>query len=280
VLLPLVALAAGLALGPQRPDSVVIPRGDLLRLYTDCSEARWPYGTEERFVPKTTEEMDSGVVRRRALESAWRAYFSARSGDSIRPTPRDAWRYPLAERGRLLDNFRNPREDGLHGALDLFVAREGVAIRSPVSGVVVAAGDGWRGGYERRGRGFFYDGEGLSRRAGNAAIVFDPASGGYFLFSHLQEGIRVRVGDVIAAGAPVGRVGRTGNAALPGHGKHLHLAYKEPGTACGIEGVLVAVDPYRWIRAARERDLPLRRPPAGPRPGTRTGRTPSARPVP
>ena len=42
----LLALAAGLALGPQRPDSVVIPRGDLMRLYTDCSEARWPYGTD------------------------------------------------------------------------------------------------------------------------------------------------------------------------------------------------------------------------------------------
>ena len=274
MLLSLVALAAGLALGPQRPDSVVIPRGDLMRLYTDCSEARWPYGTDERYVPKTTEEIDSGVVRRRALESAWRVYFSARSGDSIRQSPKDAWRYPLAERGRLLDNFRNPRVDGPHGALDLFVVREGVEIRSPVSGVVVAAGDGWRGGYERRGRGFFYDGEGLSRRAGNAAIVFDPASGGYFLFSHMREGILVRAGDVIAAGTPVGRVGHTGNAAAPGRGKHLHLAYKEPGTACGIEGVLVAVNPYRWIRAARERDLPLarrpaRRPtPAGSRPAS------------
>ena len=259
MLLSLFALVAGLALPPQFPDSIVIPRGDVMRLYTDCGEARWPYGTEERFVPKTTEEIDSGVVRRRALESLWRSWFAARAGDSIRPTPRDAWRYPLAVRGRLLDNFRNPREDGLHGALDLFVVREGVEIRSPVSGVVVAAGDGWRGGYERRGRGFFYDGEGLSRRAGNAAIVFDPASGGFFLFSHMQEGIRVRAGDVIAAGAPVGRVGHTGNAAAPRRGKHLHLAYKEPGTACGIEGVLVAVDPFRWIRAARDRDIPVRR---------------------
>jgi murein DD-endopeptidase MepM/ murein hydrolase activator NlpD len=257
-------LAAGLVLGPQRPDSVVIPRGDLLRLYTDCSEARWPYGTEERLIPKTTEEIASGVVRRRALETAWRAWFATRAGDSIRPTPRSAWRFPLAERGRLLDNFRSPRQGGRHDALDLFVAREGVEIRSPVSGVVVAAGDGWRGGYERRGRGLFYEGDGLSRRAGNGAIVFDPASGGYFLFSHMQEGIRVRAGDVIAAGTPVGRVGHTGNAAQPGHGRHLHLAYKEPGRACGIDGVLVAVNPYRWILAARGRDLPVRRPAGRP----------------
>jgi murein DD-endopeptidase MepM/ murein hydrolase activator NlpD len=224
VQLSLFVLVTGLALGPQGPDSVVIPGGDLMRLYTDCSEARWPYGTDERFVPKTTEEIDSGVVRRRALESVWRAYFSARGGDSIRPTSREAWRYPLAERGRLLANFRNPREDGLHGALDIFVVREGVEIRSPVSGVVVAAGDGWRGGYERRGRGFFYEGEGLSRRAGNAAIVFDPVSGGYFLFSHMQQGVRVRAGDVIRAGTPVGRVGHTGNAVAPRRGKHQHMA--------------------------------------------------------
>ncbi len=259
MLLPLIALAAALAAAPQRSDSLVIPAGDLMRLYTDCGEARWPYGTEERLVPKTTGEIDSGVVRRRGLEAAWRAYFAARAGDSIRPTDTTAWRYPLGVRGKLLDNFLNPRADGPHGALDIFVPREGEEIRSPVAGVVVAAGDGWRGGYERRGRGFYYEGDGLSRRAGNGAILYDPASGGYFLFSHLGVGVRVRAGDVIAAGTPIGRAGHTGNAALPGHGKHLHLAYKVPGTACGIPGVLVAVDPYRWIRGARDREYPVRR---------------------
>lgn len=258
MLLPALALAAALVAAPQVPDSVAIPAGDLMRLYTDCGEARWPYGTEERYVPKTTEEIDSGVVRRRALEAVWRAYFAARAGDSIQPTDSGGWRYPLAVRGRLLDNFLNPRDDGPHGALDIFVASEGVEVRSPVAGVVVAAGDDWRGGYERRGRGFYYEGDGLSRRSGNGAILFDPASGGYVLFSHLRSGVLVHVGDVIAAGTPVGRVGHTGNAAQPGRGKHLHLAYKEPGTACGIPGVLVAVDPYPWLRGARDREYPVR----------------------
>ena len=259
MLLPVLALAAALAAAPQHPDSIVIPAGDLMRLYTDCGEARWPYGTEERLVPKTTGEIDSGVVRRRALEAAWRAYFAARAGDSIQPTDTAAWRYPLAVRGKLLDNFLSPRDDGPHGALDIFVPDEGVGIRTPVAGVVVAAGDGWRGGYERRGRGFYYEGEGLSRRAGNGAILFDPASGGYLLFSHLRAGVLVHAGDVVAAGTPVGHVGHTGNAARPGRGKHLHFAYKEPGTACGIPGVLVAVDPYRWVRGARDREYPVRR---------------------
>lgn len=256
MLLPVLTLVATLSTAPQRPDSIVILSGELMRLYTDCAEARWPYGTEERLVPKTRGEIDSGVVRRRSLEAAWREWFAARGGDSIRLTDKAAWRYPLAVKGRLLNNFRSPRPGGIHGALDIFVAEEGVLARSPVSGVVVAAGDGWRGGYERRGRGFYYEGDGLSRRAGNGVILFEPGSGGYFLFSHLQEGILVRAGDVIAAGTAVGRVGHTGNAVRAGRGKHLHLAYKEPGPGCGAEGVLVAVNPYRLVRAARDREFP------------------------
>lgn len=251
------------------PDSVFPPAGDVIRLYTDCDESRWPYGIEERFVPKTREEVESGVARRRALEAAWRAWFAARAGDTIRPTPQSAWRYPLAQRGRLLNNYLNPRADGPHEALDIFVAREGVVIRAPVSGVVVAAGDGWRGSWDRRRRDVAYEGGGMARRTGNGAILFDPESGGYFLFSHLQTGLRVAAGDVVRAGAPIGRVGHTGNASQPGHGRHLHLAYKQPGTACGAEGVLVAVNPYRAIRSARDRAFrtsAVRRPPSAVRP--------------
>jgi murein DD-endopeptidase MepM/ murein hydrolase activator NlpD len=269
VLLPALLIAVALAQAPQAPDTVFPPRGDVMRLFTDCYEARWPYGTEERYVPKTTEEMDTGVARLRALEALWRAYFAARAGDTIRATPKTAWRYPLARRGRLLNNFLNPRVDGPHGALDIFVLREGVEIRAPAAGVVVAAGDAWKGGWERRGGGFHYEGDGLSRRAGNAVILFDVESGGYFLVSHMQEGLLVREGDVVPAGSPLGRVGHTGNAAGPGRGRHLHLAYKEPGRECGIDGVLVAVNPYQWIRAARDREslpsgAPRRRPTVRP----------------
>lgn len=250
--MPLPPIFLALALTSGIADSIVIPREELLRLYTDCDETRWPYGVEEVFVPKTTEELVAGVERRRALETAWRAHFAARAGDSIRPTAFEEWAYPLAARGRLLDNYANPRVDGPHGALDIFVSREGTRVRSPVSGVVVAAGDGWRGGYRRRG-GFHYEGGGLSRRAGNGVVLFDPASGGYFLFSHLQAGVPVLAGDVVRRGRALGRVGHTGNATFPGRGRHLHLAFKRPGTGCGIEGVLVSENPYAWVRAARQR---------------------------
>lgn len=250
---PITPLLALLALTVAQADtSLFPPREILIRLYTDCDEARWPYGTEETFVPKTAEEIESGIVQRRALEARWRVYFAERAGDSIAPTTFEQWVWPLAERGRLLDNFAQEREDGLHDALDIFVPREGALIVSPVSGVVVASGDGWRGGYSRR-RGFWYEGDGLSRRAGNGVIIFDPSSGGYLYLVHMRPGVLVRTGDVVRSGQPLGQVGHTGNASYPGRGRHLHLAFKQPGIACGVDGVLVSANPLEVLRAARAR---------------------------
>jgi murein DD-endopeptidase MepM/ murein hydrolase activator NlpD len=246
---------AALAAGPleQLPDTALFPsREAMVRLYTNCDEARWPGGANEELVPKTLEELTAGVARRRALEERWRAYFAGRGGDSILPTPPDAWVYPLAVRGRLLNNYANPRADGPHEALDIFVPREGTPVRAPASGVVVAAGDDWQGGWVRR-RGFWYESGGLSRRAGNGVILFDPGSGGYHYLVHLQPGVLVRTGDVVRAGEAIGRVGHSGNAAYPSRGRHLHYAFKRAGTGCGVEGVLVPENPYRAVRAARNR---------------------------
>lgn len=234
-------------------DTSLFPsRPAMIRLYTNCDEDRWPWGTAEMFVPKTAAEVRRGVAHREQLERRWREYFTSLAGDSIHPTPQERWVYPLAIRGRLLDNYWNARQGGPHEALDIFVTREGALVRSPVSGVVIAAGDDWQGGYTRRG-GFYYDGGGLSRRAGNGVMIFDPGSGGYHYLIHFQPGVRVQTGDIVRAGQMLGRVGHTGNAVFPGRGKHLHYAYKLPGTACGHEGVLVGVDPYDLIRAARAR---------------------------
>ena len=248
-------LLLALALAAQAPSDTALfpPRGDFLRLYLDCDEDRWPYGTDEAFVPKTSEEIARGVLRLRGLEARWRAYFAERAGDSLRPTPVGRRVYPLSVRGRLLDNYRNPREGGPHEALDIFVEREGVLVRSPVAGVVVAAGDGWRGGWARDRGGLWYDGDGMSRRAGNGIVIFDVQSGGYLYFAHLQPGLLAGTGDVVRAGQLLGRVGHTGNASQRGHGRHLHFAYKQPGAGCGFDGVLVTFNPYPWVRAARRR---------------------------
>ncbi len=235
-------------------DTALFPAHEaMVRLYTNCDEPRWPWGTEERFVPKTDSELVAGVAQRRALELRWRDWFNAHTGDSITPTSDSAWIYPLKERGRLLDNYSNPRADGPHEALDIFVPKEGGEVRTPVSGVVVAMGDDWQGGWARSRGGFHYEGGGLSRRAGNGVMIFDPAGGDYVYFAHLRPGILVHTGDVVPAGRVLGYVGHTGNAAQPGHGRHLHFALKQPGTACHVDGVLVPVDPYRLLRAARSR---------------------------
>lgn len=249
---PVVVVLAQLA-APTPLDTALFPAKEaMIRLYTDCDEPAWP-GLEELDVPKTLEELTQGVARLRALEARWRVYFAERAGDSIAPTDAEAWAWPLDVPGRLLDNFENPREGGVHGALDIFVPREGAMIYAPVSGVVVAAAGGWRGGWTRRRGGLWYEGAGMSRRQGNGLILFDPATSGYFMFSHLQDPVDVRTGDVVRRGQVLGRVGHTGNASQPGHGRHLHLAFKRAATACGVEGVLVAEDVYPHLRAARQR---------------------------
>lgn len=247
-------LVVAMLMQAPAPDTSLFPAHEaMVRLYTNCDEPRWPWGTAERFVPKCDSELINGVALRRVLESRWRDWFALKGGDTIRPTPQDSWVFPLAERGRLLDNFNNPRADGPHEALDIFVPREGGLVRTPVSGVVVAMGDTWQGGWARAKGGFHYEGGGLSRRAGNGVMIFDPSSGGYVYFAHMMPGILVHTGDVVPAGEALGHVGHTGNAAQPGHGRHLHFAFKEPGTACNVEGVLVPIDPYRTLRSARAR---------------------------
>lgn len=242
------------ALLPAQADTMLFPpRESLLRMYYDCDEARWPWGLDDTLVPKTNEEIQDGITRLRALEQGWRQWFVARAGDPGLLTQSTSPVYPLAVRGRLLDNFDNPREGGPHGALDIFVEREGALVRSPVTGVVVAAGDGWRGGWARELRDLWYRGGGLSRRAGNGVLIFEPATGAYHYLVHLGAGVLVATGDVVAAGQPIGRVGHTGNAARPGAGRHLHYALKRPGVGCGFDGVLVAVNPYEAVREARDR---------------------------
>jgi len=247
--------ALALALQLQAPADTVLfpPRESLLRLYTNCDEARWPWGTDETFVPKTTDELRAGVARRRALEARWREVFLARAGDSLPATPEGQRAYPLGVRGRLIDNFHQARAGGEHEALDIFVPAEGVAVLSPVTGLVIAAGDHWQGGWRRRG-GFYYEGGGLSRRAGNGAIVFEPSTGTYYYLAHLKDSsVVVAAGDLVRAGQPVGRVGHSGNASQPGHGRHLHFAVKHEGTGCSVDGVLIALDPYAWMLPARSR---------------------------
>ena len=132
-----------------------------------------------------------------------------------------------------------------------FFAPERTVIRSPVTALVVAAGDHWIGHWQRH-VGIVYEGGGLSRRAGNGVILFEPATGAWFYLVHMRDSsVAVNAGDIVRSGQALGKVGHTGNAIQPGHGGHLHFAYKRPGSACGVDSVLVPANPVESMRRAR-----------------------------
>lgn len=112
-------------------------------------------------------------------------------------------------------------------ALDIFftnVKRHGAeetgpTIRSMSRGVVVAAADDWNGGDKPS----LYRTGGLSPKAGNGAIIFDPEQGRYYAYFHLGD-VHVRTGQIVAAGDPLGKGGNTGvNARKKDHGGHVHV---------------------------------------------------------
>jgi murein DD-endopeptidase MepM/ murein hydrolase activator NlpD len=75
--------------------------------------------------------------------------------------------------------------------------------------------------------------------AGNYLVV-ERASGRSNVYMHLKQPARMKEGDPVVAGEPIGRVGQTGDA----DGCHLHF---EQWTAPGwFKGE--AVDPYRELR--------------------------------
>ena len=112
-------------------------------------------------------------------------------------------------------------------ALDIFftsVKRHGAAetgptIRSMSRGVVVAAAGDWNGGDKPS----LYRAGGLSPKAGNGAIVFDPDQGRYYAYFHLSD-VYVKAGQVVSAGDALGKGGNTGvNARKKNHGGHVHV---------------------------------------------------------
>ena len=112
-------------------------------------------------------------------------------------------------------------------ALDIFFvgqdergrAEKGPAIRSMSPGIVVAAADDWVGG---EGAAKYRRG-GLTPRAGNGAVIYDPEADRYYTYFHMYD-VFVRPGQWVDAGEVLGRGGNTGtNARKRGHGGHLHL---------------------------------------------------------
>lgn len=95
----------------------------------------------------------------------------------------------------------------------------GPEVLSASAGLVVASSADWKGG---AGQDSYVSG-GVSPRSGNGVIVYDPVGRRYFSYFHLFD-LAVATGDLVDAGAVLGRGGDTGiNARRDGHGGHVHV---------------------------------------------------------
>jgi hypothetical protein len=133
---------------------------------------------------------------------------------------------PLARKERWLPGNASLAASHRY-ALDLFFTKLrrqgqeeiGPAVKSMASGIVVAHADDWKGA----DRASLYKSGGLSPKAGNGLIIFNPDEGRYYAYFHLHD-VKFRAGELVAAGQTLGHGGNTGiNARKKGHGEHLHI---------------------------------------------------------
>lgn len=125
-----------------------------------------------------------------------------------------------------------------HQGADLSNRAGGGSVRAAAAGLVVRSEDGgWNGGY------------------GNHAVIAhrDPyGSISYTVYAHMEpRSLRVRAGDQVQAGQPLGLVGRSGRASSP----HLHFEVRLPRLPDERWENARVVDPLVWVK---ER-LPLTR---------------------
>lgn len=113
-----------------------------------------------------------------------------------------------------------------HQGADLGCGVGGDTVREAAAGIVVNGRGTWQAGY-----GYYVT---LAHHLADGTLI-------YTVYAHLRKGsVRPRAATVIRAGAPVGRVGRTGRATAP----HLHFEVRRPS------------DPYdRWENAEVESPL-------------------------
>lgn len=77
---------------------------------------------------------------------------------------------------------------------------------------------------------------------GGNYVILDLGGGQYAFYAHLQPGsVRVKVGDRVRAGQPLGLLGNSGNSDAP----HLHLHLGDAPSPLGTEGLPAVFDQYR-----------------------------------
>ncbi|MGE5197548.1 MAG: M23 family metallopeptidase, partial [Deltaproteobacteria bacterium] len=162
-------------------------------------------------------------------EKQYGTYFNHVSPEWIRNNARKSvWLFAKGIR----NNFQERSFRSGHRAYDIFAALDS-PIRAFCSGVVVAAGDGWK--FDDSGA--WVEGTGLYRQAGNGLIIYNPALKSYSYYAHLGR-VEIQAGAIVAAADIVGTVGNSGLNARKKE-PHLHFEY----SVVNKEGNLVAVRP-------------------------------------
>ncbi|HAE23142.1 MAG TPA: hypothetical protein DCG47_12580 [Spirochaetaceae bacterium] len=176
-------------------------------------------------------EILASLSQSRSASPAFEAVLTAiwrdlELGSDLKPGPVA----PLARKERWLPGTTSLSASHRY-ALDLFftkVRRQGQeeigpAVKSIATGIVVASADDWKGA----DKASLYKSGGLSPKAGNGLIIFNPDEGRYYAYFHLHD-IKFRAGELVAAGQTLGHGGNTGiNARKKGHGEHLHIEIHE-----------------------------------------------------
>ena len=186
------------------------------------------------------------------LMVATAAVTGAACGISTQPSP-PTLELPLAcEPGRscfvqqYMDHDAGPAARDYRCGVKVYNAHSGTDFRVPTraaqaAGVEVRAAasgqvKGVRDGMADRGPGV--PPENIAGRECGNGLVVDHGDGWESQYCHMARGsLRVKTGDAVAAGAPLGRVGQSGDAEFP----HLHLSLRQAGQP---------VDPFAYGAAA------------------------------
>jgi murein DD-endopeptidase MepM/ murein hydrolase activator NlpD len=197
-------------------------------VYSDIEDTANPTGYET-LEQKTAEELKKGQILRDTLEKRYERYITALEITLDKDTK---W-------GRFIDGEqiipRGTYVKRYHEAIDIFT-EEGNRVLAPFDGLIIASGDEWEGKFHKRTI-TEWNNKGLTPKAGNAIIIYNPIEKGYMLISHFEEGILVRAGDIVQKGQTIGCVGNSGSASIPGHGEHIHVAYKLPDKEGYLRGI-------------------------------------------
>lgn len=162
---------------------------------------------------------DPGSVTMAAANSVWSAPFvtlledlASISGEAPVPSAREV--VPPVPGGRISQPFRIAAGGEGHAGLDI-AAPLGTPVWAIASGVVRFAG----------------------RVADGAVVVrVEHADGSEALYGHLDPALPVRVGERVAAGEPIGRIGLTGRTTGP----HVHLELRSDGRPIDPQPILAS----------------------------------------